>query len=47
MYLLEINPLPSLAKDDYFAMTSELLGISYNEMINKILDAAVKRYKCR
>ncbi len=47
IYLLEINPLPSLAQDDYFAMTAELLGISYNEMINRILDAAVKRYKIR
>lgn len=47
VYLLEINPLPSLAKDDYFAMVVELLGISYDEMINKILDAAVERYKCR
>jgi len=47
IYLLEINPLPSMAKDDYFAMTAELLGISYDEMINRILDAAVKRYKIR
>lgn len=47
IYLLEINPLPSLARDDYFAMVAELLGISYDEMINRILDAAVRRYKCR
>ncbi|MDP2942376.1 MAG: ATP-grasp domain-containing protein [Candidatus Omnitrophota bacterium] len=47
IYLLEINPLPSLAKDDYFAMVAELSGISYDEMVNRILDAAVKRYKCR
>lgn len=47
IYLLEINPLPSLAKDDYFAMTAELLGISYDEMINRILDAAVMRCKIR
>ncbi len=47
IYLLEINPLPSLEKDDYFAMVAELSGISYDEMVNRILDAAVKRYKCR
>ncbi len=47
IYLLEINPLPSLAKDDYFAMTAELLGTTYDAMINKILDAAVERYKNR
>ncbi len=47
IYLLEINPLPSLAKDDYFAMTSELLGVSYDEMINMILDSALERYGCR
>jgi len=46
IYLLEINPLPSLAKDDYFAMVSELLGSTYSEMINKILDSALKRYRC-
>jgi len=47
IYLLEINPLPSLAQDDYFAMTAELSGTSYDEMINRILNAAVKRYKIR
>lgn len=46
IYLLEINPLPSLAKDDYFAMVAELLGITYDEVINKVVDAAIERYKC-
>lgn len=47
VYLLEINPLPSLAKDDYFAMTAELSGIPYEETINKIFAAALERYEFR
>jgi D-alanine-D-alanine ligase len=47
IYLLEINPLPSLAQDDYFAMTAELSGISYDDMVNSILGAAVQRCKIR
>lgn len=46
VYVLEVNPLPSLARDDYFALSSEYLGISYDEMINKILETALERYKC-
>lgn len=42
-YILEVNPLPSLAKDDYFAMVAELTGITYETMINKMFDAALKR----
>lgn len=44
VYLLEINPLPSLAKDDYFSLAAELEGISYDDMINMILDSARNRY---
>ncbi|MFH1779064.1 MAG: ATP-grasp domain-containing protein [Candidatus Omnitrophota bacterium] len=46
IYVLEINPLPSLATDDYFALSAESFGMSYDEMINMILEAAVKRYEC-
>lgn len=46
VYALEINPLPSLARDDYFALSCESLGMSYGEMINMILKAAVRRYRC-
>lgn len=46
LYLLEINPLPSLAKDDYFAMAAESMGISYDEIINMILEAALARNRC-
>lgn len=47
IYLLEINPLPSLARDDYFAMVAELTGISYGRMINMMLEAALERYGLR
>lgn len=46
VYALEINPLPSLAADDYFALSTETQGISYDGMINMILQSAVKRYRC-
>lgn len=42
-YILEVNPLPSLAKDDYFAMVAELIGITYERMINNMFDAALER----
>lgn len=44
IYVLEINPLPSLARDDYFAMVAELMGITYGRMINMMLEAALGRY---
>jgi D-alanine-D-alanine ligase len=43
IYMLEINPLPSLARDDYFAMVAELMGISYGRMINMMFEAALER----
>ena len=43
IYILEINPLPSLARDDYFSMVAELMGITYERMINMMLGAALDR----
>lgn len=43
-YVLEINPLPSLSTADVFMTVSQNLGVSYNEMINKILNYALERY---
>ena len=42
-YMLEINPLPSLARDDYFSMVAELMGITYERMINMMFGAALDR----
>ncbi|MDD5005014.1 MAG: ATP-grasp domain-containing protein [Candidatus Omnitrophica bacterium] len=43
-YVLEINPLPSLAFDDVFNLSPQVVGYDYNKAINKILDAALLRY---
>lgn len=43
-YVLEINPLPSLSSEDVFMVIANYMNISYNEMINKILDAGLRRY---
>lgn len=42
-YILEINPLPSLSLEDVFMVVAKHLGIGYDAMINRILDAALKR----
>lgn len=43
-YLLELNPLPSLARNDSFAILAECLNISYEDIIDKILTEALRRY---
>ena len=43
-YVLEINPLPSLSTDDVFMAVAAHLGISYDAMIQRILQAALTRY---
>jgi D-alanine-D-alanine ligase len=43
-YVLEINPLPSLSTEDVFMLLAKNIGISYPEMIGKILNSALKRY---
>jgi D-alanine-D-alanine ligase len=43
-YVLEINPLPSLSTEDVFMLIARNIGISYEEMVGKILDSALKRY---
>lgn len=43
-YVLEINPLPSLSTEDVFSIISRYEGISYEKMIVRILECAIKRY---
>ncbi|MCX5703267.1 MAG: ATP-grasp domain-containing protein [Candidatus Omnitrophica bacterium] len=43
-YVLEINPLPSLSTEDVFMIVAKEVGISYEEMIGKILKSALTRY---
>ncbi len=42
-YVLEINPLPNLSPSEVFPMCAKAVGMTYNELINKILDYALER----
>ena len=44
-YVLEINPLPSLSDEDVFTLSPKVVGYDFNEIINKIINAALKRYQ--
>ncbi|MFH0936013.1 MAG: ATP-grasp domain-containing protein [Candidatus Omnitrophota bacterium] len=43
-YVLEINPLPSLSTEDVFMFIAKTMGITYEEMIGRILKSAFKRH---
>ncbi len=43
-FVLEINPLPSLSTEDVFMLVAKNIGITYEAMIGRILDSAIKRY---
>jgi D-alanine-D-alanine ligase len=43
-YVLEINPLPSLSTEDVFMLIAKVEGITYEEMIGRILKCALERY---
>ena len=43
-YVLEINPLPNLSPSEVFPMCAKAYGLTYNQLINKILDYALDRY---
>ncbi len=43
-YVLEINPLPSLSTEDVFPIVAKQAGLSYEQMIGKIISSALKRY---
>ncbi|OGS45726.1 MAG: hypothetical protein A2539_07780 [Elusimicrobia bacterium RIFOXYD2_FULL_34_15] len=43
-YFLECNPLPNLGLIDVFPLVSKAIGITYEEVICKILNSAIKRY---
>jgi D-alanine-D-alanine ligase len=43
-FVLEINPLPSLSTEDVFSIISRYQGITYDRMIVRILECALKRY---
>jgi len=43
-FVLEINPLPSLSTEDVFMLLAKTTGITYEQMIGKILNSAIKRH---
>lgn len=43
-YFLECNPLPSLGQIDVFPLLARAMGITYNEIICRILEYGCKRY---
>lgn len=43
-YVLEINPLPSLSTEDVFMFVAKAQGLTYPQIINKVVDAALIRY---
>ena len=43
-FVLEINPLPSLSTEDVFGILAGHLGMTYGDMIRRILKTAIERY---
>jgi len=46
-YVLEINPLPSLSTEDVFPLVAKEIGLTYNEIIGKIIKIALERYNIK
>lgn len=44
IYVLEINPLPSLALKDVYKLLADYKQVPFEKIINRILDAGIKRY---
>ena len=42
-YVLEINPLPSLSTEDVFTYIARVKGMTYEAILNRMLDAALVR----
>lgn len=43
-YVLEINPLPSLSTEDVFCLLAKIKGMTYEQLIGRILNIALARY---
>ena len=41
--MLEINPLPSLAKNDVFNLFPQTMGLTYNDIVKQIVYYGLKR----
>jgi len=45
LYFLEINPLPSFDPEGTLGLIAEYLGVSYEALVGRIVDAALERLK--
>jgi D-alanine-D-alanine ligase len=43
-YVLEINPLPNLGPEDVFNIFPQVMGLTYDEIINRIVAIGLQRY---
>jgi len=43
-YVLEVNPLPCLATEDVFMLIPKVMGLTYKDIVEKILASAFRRY---
>jgi len=43
-YVLEINPLPTMDKEDVFHVFPQLFGLDFNSIVNIILNISLSRY---
>ena len=44
LFVLEINPLPSMSDEDHFGEMRRDRGLSYDAVVKMIIEAATKRY---
>jgi len=45
LYVLEINPLPSLSTEDVFSIVAKYQGQTYEKLIQRIVGSAIKRLR--
>ena len=43
-YVLEINPLPNLSEEEVFGLFPKVIGKTYAQVLNQIVDFAIERY---
>jgi len=44
IYVIEINTLPTLEEDSYFGRVGKKLGLSFDDILQEIIEAAAERY---
>ncbi len=44
-YVIELNPNPSIAPDDCVPQVAKLVGMSYRDFLEEVIQMAIKRYK--